>query len=64
MKFGMAVPLMMFIKELWRNGAETAATAESYLPFLAKLDIFESFESIKFFSKKITLTFALNTFFS
>ena len=64
----MAVAFMMFIKELRRNGGETAATAENrhlppnfFLPFLAELYISELFEPNLFFSKKITLTFALNT---
>ena len=30
MSFGMAVAFMMFIKELQRNGGETAATAEFF----------------------------------
>ena len=60
----MAVALMMIIKELRRNGGETAATAENrhlppnfFLPFLAELDILESFEAILFFFQKITPTF-------
>ncbi len=46
--FGMAVAFMMFIRELWRNGGQTAATAENchlppnfFMPFLAELDILE-----------------------
>ena len=57
--FGMAVAFMMFIKELRRNGDETTDTAENrhlppnfFLPFLAELDIFESFEAIIFFAQK------------
>ncbi len=51
----MAVAFMMFSKELRRNGGETAATAKNnrifFMPFLAELDILESFEEI--FSKKL-----------
>ncbi len=54
----MAVAFMMFIKELWRNGSKTAATADNrhqppnfFLSFLAELDIFETFEAILFFSR-------------
>ena len=60
----MAVAFMIFIKELRRNGGETAATAENrhlppnfFFPFLAELDNLESFEAILFFFKKITPTF-------
>ena len=60
----MAVAFMMFILELRKNGGETAATAENrhlppnfFLPFLAELDIFESFEQSYFLLKKITPTF-------
>ncbi len=67
----MAVAFMMFILELRRNGGETAATAENrhqppnfFLPFLAELDIFESFETILFFSKKYPNIFAFDTFIS
>ncbi len=58
----MAVAFMMFIKELQRNGGETAATAEIrhqppnfFLPFLAELYISESFEPNFFFSQKLPL---------
>ncbi len=62
----MAVTFMMIIKELRRNGGETAATAicrRIFLPFLAELDILESFEAILFFSKTITQTFLHLTLF-
>ncbi len=56
----MAVAFMMFIKELRRNGGETAATAENghqvpnfFLPFLAESYISESFEPNLFFFKKL-----------
>ncbi len=62
----MAGAFMQFIKELRRNGGETAATTENrhlppniFLPLLAELYISELFEPNIFFSKKITLTFAL-----
>ena len=51
----MAVAFMMFIKELRRNGGETAATAENrrfFLPFLAELVNSETFETNLFFLKK------------
>ncbi len=55
--FGMAVDFMMFIKELRKNGDEISATPKNaicrrFLPFLAELDIFESFEAILFFFSK------------
>ena len=43
----MAVAFMMYNKELRKNVGETVATAicrRIFLPFLAELDIFESFE--------------------
>ncbi len=46
MKFGMAVALKRKNMELWNNGGGTAALAENsrnFLPFLAKLNNFESF---------------------
>ena len=56
----MAVAFMMFIKELRRNGGETAATAENrnqlqnfFLPFLAELYVSELFEPNLFFSKNV-----------
>ena len=56
MNLSMAVALMMFIEELRKNGGETAI-CRHFLPFLAELDIFESFEAIFFFFKKITPKF-------
>ncbi len=61
MSFGMAVAFMIFIKKLRKKGGEIAATAENrhlppiYLPFLAELDIFESFEAILFFSQNFCI---------
>ena len=50
----MAVAFMMFIKELRRNGGETAIYRRIFfLPFLAELDNSESFENNFFFPKKI-----------
>ena len=60
LRFDMAVAFMMFIKELQRNGGETAAIAENrhlppnfFLPFLAELYISELFEPNLFFPKKL-----------
>ena len=64
--FGMLAAIMMYIIELWRNGGGITTTAENrhllsiFLPFLPELYIFESFEIILFFSKKITF-FAFDT---
>ena len=47
MKFGMAVALMKYNVELWRNGGGANAFAKHqtfFLPFLAKLEDFKSSE--------------------
>ncbi len=54
----MEVAFMMFIMELRKNSGETAATAINHLlppnlPFLAEIDIFESFEAILFEKKSL-----------
>ena len=58
--FGVAVAFIMFMKELRRNGGETAENRHlppNFLPFLAELDIFNHLgpHPILFLSKKIPL---------
>ena len=60
MKFGMAVALMRYNVELWRNGGGANAFAKHqtiFLPFLAKLEDFKSSERNLYFFRKKPLIF-------
>ena len=55
----MAVAFMMSIKELRRNGGETAATAENRQQQPLNYTFLKYLSQTYFFSQKIALTFAL-----
>ncbi len=63
MSFGIAVAFIVFIKELRRNGGETAATAENrqfFLHFSLNYTFLNHLRQTYFFQKNF-LTFALST---